>query len=135
VREAGDKTGPDRIVAQVEHDRDGPRRLFGHTGSWGPGGDDEVDLEPHELARQSWQLISAACLAGFDREILSLDPPECPHRIDEALVEGGRALGELADPVHLAGLLRLYRERLREEAQAKGLTEGPPVHPITRPAE
>src|SRR5512146_641460 len=88
VREAGDEPVPHGIAKARPDDRNRVSGLLGRTGVLVGGHDDDVNPEAYQIARKGWKpLVVSLARSLFDREVSTLDVPECPESLDERLPE------------------------------------------------
>src|SRR5262249_32656274 len=123
LRQAGHQTLSDRIVDDIEYDRDGTGRLFQCGSDWRPASDDEVRCRTHQLLRigsDSAQVSTGILM--LDSDIAVLGPPEhlepLPKR-NNAGQHFGIVLDvwmEEGDATHARHLLRVHSERPHRRA-------------------
>src|SRR5258705_13092401 len=134
-RQAGHETLSDRIVDEVEYDRDGAGRLFQCCGDWRPASDDEAGCRMHQLRRVGSDSAKvSAGISVLNSNIAVLGPPErlepLPKRND-AGQHFGIVLGvwmEERNTTHAHRLLGARRERPREGRGAEKRDELAPLH-------
>lgn len=107
--------------------------MFRSLGGRRAGHDDDINSETQQIRDQLWQAFKVClCPPVFDDQVLTLDPPEATHSVQEGGDEThprGRRCG--ADPANSTWRRsRLpYREQWRgEDTACHNADEGPPVH-------
>src|SRR5262249_4942764 len=137
LRQAGHETLSDRIVDDVEYDRDATGRLFQCCRDRRPASDDEVRCRTHQLRRGGSNPAQISTgISMLDLNIPVLGPPErrepLPKRNDAShhfrIVLG--VWMQERDATHARRLLRARRERPGSRA-AEQRNEGAPFHSIT----
>ena len=103
-----------------------------------PVGDDEIDIEAHQLGRKSWQAFRFVVRrAGFDHEVIALDVTQVTHRRHECPHE--RPLWDEGPTYQIANangpsrLLCLASERRENEADSENDCDRKPDPPHGHP--
>src|SRR5262249_38736684 len=121
--EACDEAQTEGLPACRHDDRDCARCLLGGKRRDGTSGDDQIDIETHELSRQVGKAFSVAVgRAIFERVVPTFDisvfAQPLPERLELCGIKRRRHHFQHADAIHLR-LLRTRRERPRGSAAEK----------------
>ena len=129
-RQAGHKTLSDRIVDDVEYDRDGAGRLFQCGGNRRPASDDEVRCRAHQFCRVGSDLAQLSTrISMLDSDIAVLGPPERLESLPKRNDAGQHFRIVLSiwmeerDATYACRLLRRRRERPRCRCAAEKANE------------
>src|SRR5215469_15098697 len=141
LRQAGHQTLSDRIVDDIEYDRDGTSRLFQCGSDRRPASDDEVRCRTYQLLRigpDPAQVSTGISMLGSD--IAVLGPPERLEPLPKRNNAGQRfrivldVRMEERDATHARRLLRVHSERPRRRATDERDELAPSDHSITSSA-
>src|SRR6516162_5459406 len=140
LRQAGHETLSDRIVDDIEYDRDGTGRLFQCGSDRRPASDDEVRCRTYQLLRIGSDPAQVSTgISMLDSDIAVLGPPERLEPLPKRNNAGQRfrivldVRVEERDATHARRLLRVHSERPRSRA-AEQRDEGAALHSITSSA-
>src|SRR6516225_2139964 len=138
LRQAGHQTLSDRIVDDIEYNRDGTSRLFQCGSDRRPASDDEVRCRTYQLLRigsDRAQVSTGISMLASDLAVLG--PPERLEPLPKRNNAGQRfrivldVRMEERDATHARRLLRSRRERPRGRRAADKRDEVASVHSTT----
>ena len=123
--QTGDQTCADGVARRRKDDRDGAGRRLQCLHGWSARRDDDVHVEPCELARDFGESLGSSLHpAVLNRDGASLEPAKLAQSLHEGIDPFARSRARIgyreSDRRRLAALLRPRYERPRHRADERG---------------
>src|SRR6266700_5376439 len=132
-RQARHETVRYRVADTNENNREGRRRFLGGQGGRGASAShDDINLERGQFRRESGQPLGLRLgISVLDQDVLPFDVTEVTQSLEEGLSVAGvrrQVARQVAYPSDLGRLLRLGRERRKNETDSENYREPDQPH-------